>query len=139
MPVTTGSASRATATCRSGRPPTIPSSRAPRHGRTTGSSVITLTWRTSSVDRRSAAYFGDGRDLRIPDALADLAAPLGIAPQHLLDGIVTPEIKELAKAASDEALAKNVFGSPFLIVDDEPFRGWDRLPMLEEWITRGGW
>jgi len=22
---------------------------------------------------------------------------------------------------------------------DEPFWGWDRLPMLEEWLKRGGW
>ena len=85
------------------------------------------------------AYFGEGRDLREPDALADLAVSLGITRHDLLDGIVTPEIKERAKAASDEALAKNVFGSPFLIVDDEPFWGWDRLPMLEEWLKRGGW
>ena len=53
--------------------------------------------------------------------------------------MVTPEIKEQAKVASDEALSKNVFGSPFLIVDAEPFWGWDRLPMLEEWIRSGGW
>jgi 2-hydroxychromene-2-carboxylate isomerase len=85
------------------------------------------------------AYFGEGRDLRVPEALADLAAPLGIARKELLDGLVDPEIKEVAKAASDEALSKNVFGSPFLIVDGEPFWGWDRLPMLEEWLTRGGW
>jgi 2-hydroxychromene-2-carboxylate isomerase len=53
--------------------------------------------------------------------------------------MVTPEIKEQAKVASDEALSKNVFGSPFLIVDGEPFWGWDRLPLLEEWLKRGGW
>jgi 2-hydroxychromene-2-carboxylate isomerase len=85
------------------------------------------------------AYFGAGRDLREPAALADLAASLGIERQDVLDGMVTPEIKERAKAASDEALAKNVFGSPFLIVDGEAFWGWDRLPMLEEWLARGGW
>ena len=85
------------------------------------------------------AYFGEGRDLREPDILADLAAPLGIPRQDLRDGMVTPEIKEQAKVASDEALSKNVFGSPFLIVDGEPFWGWDRPPMLEEWLERGGW
>jgi 2-hydroxychromene-2-carboxylate isomerase len=85
------------------------------------------------------AYFGEGRDLRVPEVLADLAVPLGIAREDMVDGMVDPEIKKQAKAASDEALSKNVFGSPFLIVDGEPFWGWDRLPMLEEWLTRGGW
>ena len=85
------------------------------------------------------AYFGEGRDLREPDALADLAAPLGVDRQDLLHGMATPEIKGEAKAASDDALSKNVFGSPFLIVDGEPFWGWDRLSMLEEWLKRGGW
>jgi len=24
-------------------------------------------------------------------------------------------------------------------IDDEPFWGWDRLPMIDDWLTRGGW
>jgi len=32
-----------------------------------------------------------------------------------------------------------VFGSPFFIVDGEPFWGVDRLPMLEAWVRKGGW
>ena len=56
-----------------------------------------------------------------------------------LSGMTEPATKDRAKAMSDEALRKNVFGSPFFIVDGEPFWGWDRLPMLEEWLKTGGW
>ncbi len=48
-------------------------------------------------------------------------------------------MKERVKVMSAEALAKGVFGSPFFIADGEPFWGWDRLPMLEEWLEKSGW
>jgi 2-hydroxychromene-2-carboxylate isomerase len=85
------------------------------------------------------AYFGDGRDLRDPKMVAELAQPLGIDGEQLLFGMAEPAIKDHAKALSDQALAKNVFGSPFFIADGEPFWGWDRLPMLDEWLSTGGW
>jgi 2-hydroxychromene-2-carboxylate isomerase len=39
----------------------------------------------------------------------------------------------------DAAIARGVFGSPFFVVDGAPFWGVDRMPMVEEWIRRGGW
>jgi 2-hydroxychromene-2-carboxylate isomerase len=85
------------------------------------------------------AYFGDGRDLRDPEIVAELVQPLGIDSEQLLFGMTEPSIKDHAKAMSDQALAKNVFGSPFIIADGEPFWGWDRLPMLDKWLSTGGW
>lgn len=85
------------------------------------------------------AYFGDGRDLRAPEIVAELVQPLGIDSEQLLVGMTEPSIKDRAKAMSDQALAKNVFGSPFIIADGEPFWGWDRLPMLDQWLSTGGW
>ena len=41
--------------------------------------------------------------------------------------------------AREAALARGVFGSPFFIVDGEPFWGVDRMPMIEDWIRTGGW
>jgi 2-hydroxychromene-2-carboxylate isomerase len=77
--------------------------------------------------------------LRNPEAVAELAKRLDIDAGLLLAGMTEPAIKDRAKAISDQALEKNIFGSPFLIVDGEPFWGWDRLPMLEEWLKTGGW
>jgi 2-hydroxychromene-2-carboxylate isomerase len=32
-----------------------------------------------------------------------------------------------------------VFGSPYIVVDGEPFWGADRLGQLERWLESGGW
>jgi 2-hydroxychromene-2-carboxylate isomerase len=55
------------------------------------------------------------------------------------EAIAAPEIKALAKARSNEAIGRGVFGSPWFFVDGEPFWGWDRMPMIDHWLTRGGW
>jgi 2-hydroxychromene-2-carboxylate isomerase len=38
----------------------------------------------------------------------------------------------------DQALARGVFGSPYFIVDGEPFWGLDRLDQLQRWLETGG-
>ena len=43
------------------------------------------------------------------------------------------------RALSEAAIARGIFGSPFFMIGDEPFWGWDRLPMLEHWARTGGW
>lgn len=42
------------------------------------------------------------------------------------------------KAECEAAIAKGVFGSPYIIVDGEPFFGADRLPQIEHWLASGG-
>ena len=39
----------------------------------------------------------------------------------------------------DASLEQGVFGSPFIIVDDEPFWAVEKMDLLEDWLTRGGW
>jgi len=48
------------------------------------------------------------------------------------------EVKARLRAVCDEALALGVFGSPYVIVDGEPFWGVDRLPQIERWLESGG-
>jgi 2-hydroxychromene-2-carboxylate isomerase len=48
-------------------------------------------------------------------------------------------IKERLRAANEAAVARGVFGSPFIFVDGEPFWGSDRLNQVEEWLQTGGW
>jgi 2-hydroxychromene-2-carboxylate isomerase len=50
-----------------------------------------------------------------------------------------PELKQRLKAINDEAVAKGVFGSPYFIVDGEPFWGHDRLDQIDRWLATGGW
>lgn len=39
----------------------------------------------------------------------------------------------------DDSIQHGVFGSPFFIVDGEPFFGLEKLPLVEEWLATGGW
>jgi 2-hydroxychromene-2-carboxylate isomerase len=86
-----------------------------------------------------SAYFVNGRDIGDAQVVLQVAGETGVDVKALEAALADPALKERAKAEVDAALARNVFGSPFFIVDGEPFWGCDRMPMLEEWVTRGGW
>jgi 2-hydroxychromene-2-carboxylate isomerase len=47
--------------------------------------------------------------------------------------------KQVLRMRTEEGVSKGVFGSPFFIAGGEPFWGWDRIPMLEDWLRRGRW
>lgn len=85
------------------------------------------------------AYFQGRIDTADPIAVADLAQTVGADRQLVLAGVADPEIKAIAQQRSNEAVSRGVFGSPWFFVDDEPFWGWDRLPMIDDWLARGGW
>jgi 2-hydroxychromene-2-carboxylate isomerase len=86
-----------------------------------------------------SAYFQARLDTADAVAVADVAASVGADRHVVLSGLGSPEIKALAQARSEEAIAKGVFGSPWFFVDGEPFWGWDRLPMIDDWLSCGGW
>ncbi len=84
------------------------------------------------------AYFAEGIDISDAERLAVFADSLGQDKDAFLAGLGAPAVKETLKRATDDALARGVFGSPFIIVDGEPFWGADRLPQVEKWLqTRG--
>ena len=80
-----------------------------------------------------------GEDITPPEAAADEAASLGLDRAELLAALGREESKQALKAAVDEAIARGVFGVPFVIADGEPFWGCDHLPMLEHWLTHHAW
>lgn len=83
------------------------------------------------------AYFGDGRDMTAPEAVAEVASHLGVVRDDLLAAVQDQAIKDRLKAETDTAIARGVFGSPFIFVDGEPFWGQDRLPDVARWLERG--
>ena len=85
-----------------------------------------------------ATYFGQGIDISSAEKIADIAATLGEARAEVLAAMADPLIKERLKNEVDAALAKGVFGSPFVIVDGEPFWGNDRLDQADAWLATGG-
>jgi len=85
------------------------------------------------------AAFGLGRDMRAAEAVAEAAQPLGIDPAALVAAINDPPVKERLRVETEAALARGVFGSPFIIIDGEPFWGHDRLEQVDRWLATGGW
>lgn len=85
------------------------------------------------------AYYGKNIDVSRPEAVADIAQLHGIDPQQFLAAVSDPVWKDKLKEETDKAIERGVFGSPFFIVDGEAFWGFDRIPMMEEWIKQGGW
>lgn len=86
-----------------------------------------------------AAYFAEGRNISERTVVAQVGETVGIDSAELLAAIERPEFKAKLREETDGAIARGVFGAPFVMVDGEPFWGFDRLPMIEEWLRRGGW
>ncbi|MCZ2136391.1 MAG: 2-hydroxychromene-2-carboxylate isomerase [Burkholderiales bacterium] len=85
------------------------------------------------------AFFRHDRDISKLDVVGDIAAGLGHSADDVVAATQSDDIKNRLKANVEAAIAQGVFGSPYFIVDGEPFWGADRLPMMEQWIQRGGW
>jgi 2-hydroxychromene-2-carboxylate isomerase len=83
------------------------------------------------------AYFVDGRDISDANAIADVATALGLEAAALVDGANDAAIKERLKADIEIAIARGIFGSPFIIADDEAFWGFDRFDQLEAYLKNG--
>jgi 2-hydroxychromene-2-carboxylate isomerase len=84
------------------------------------------------------AYFTQGKDISSPQVVLEIAAQSGL-DAGLASALEDPALKARAKQEVDTALARGVFGSPYFVVDGEPFWGVDRMPMLEDWVRTGGW
>ena len=85
------------------------------------------------------AYFVDNRNIGDTATMLRVATETGLDPAALGSAIDDPALKARVKGEVDAAIAAGVFGSPFFIVDGEPFWGVDRIPMLEDWVRKGGW
>lgn len=83
------------------------------------------------------AYFVEDRNISEPETLLDIAKSLDVDSAALSEAMSGSAIKERFKAEVEVALARGVFGSPFFIVEGEPFWGVDRLPQLEKWLSEG--
>jgi 2-hydroxychromene-2-carboxylate isomerase len=85
------------------------------------------------------AYFEHGQDISNPAKVVEIANRLGHDGRALTDALKSEALKERVKGECEAAVERGVFGSPFLIVDGEPFWGSDRLWQVKRWLDRGGW
>lgn len=83
--------------------------------------------------------FGEGQPPETGEQAAELGPKVGVDAKTLLAGINDQAIKDKLRAETDRAIAAGVFGSPFFIVDGEPFWGHDRLEQIDRWLETGGW
>ncbi len=81
------------------------------------------------------ALFVDNTNISEPEKVLAIAAALGVDAQELAEGANSPEIRDQLKRDNEEAVQRGVFGSPFVLVDGEPFWGFDRFPQLEAFLA----
>jgi len=84
------------------------------------------------------AFFADDIDISGPDNAVAVAAKEGIDAAAARAAIDDPAIKDALKREVDGAIARGVFGSPFVIVDGEPFWGLDRFDQIDRWLATEG-
>lgn len=84
------------------------------------------------------ALFVQNRDISDASLVLDLAADQGADRVALAEALQGDSLKALLRQECDAALARGVFGSPFIFVDGEPFWGADRLPQIRRWLETGG-
>jgi 2-hydroxychromene-2-carboxylate isomerase len=83
------------------------------------------------------AYFAEDRDISSPEVTAHVAHSLGL--EGIAQALDDVTIKDRLRREVDAAVARGVFGSPYIVVDGEPFWGSDRLDQIDKWLASGGW
>ena len=78
-----------------------------------------------------AALWEGDKNIADDDTLAQAGDLLGIDGRMLLKAAQTAGVQEQLEKNTDEAIAANVFGAPWYVVDGEGFWGQDRLDFVE--------
>ncbi|MGZ3423137.1 MAG: DsbA family protein [Polyangiales bacterium] len=81
-------------------------------------------------------YFVDGRTPDSADVALEAATSVGVDRDRFVASLDAGNAK--LDAVTEDAKQRAIFGSPFIVVDGEPFWGVDRLPMIERWLETGG-
>ena len=85
------------------------------------------------------AYFEHDRLISDPQVVEQIAVGIGVDSVKIAHALQNDQVKLLVREATDDAVSKNIFGSPFFVVDGEPFWGHDRIAQLDAWLKTGGW
>ena len=91
------------------------------------------------AQRLFAVYFAEGRDISSAEMVVAKAKALGVDPDKLAAAPADQAIKDRLRAEAEKAVELGVCGSPYTIIDGEPFWGADRLDQVNAWLKTGGW
>lgn len=83
------------------------------------------------------AFFAGQQDISNTDVVVALGAATGVDAEALSKGLGDQAIKDALKKQVEDAIARGVFGSPYIIVDGEPFWGFDRFDHIRKWMKLG--
>lgn len=84
------------------------------------------------------AYFTENQDISQVEVLQEVGAKLDVAPEAVVGATGDDAVKAHLREVCETAIESGVFGSPFVVIDSEPFWGVDRLPQIERWLAEGG-
>ena len=84
------------------------------------------------VDAVYQAIWVEGRNMNDAVTVGGVLRDAGFEPAQIMELTADPEVKEMLKANSQEAVARGVFGAPTFFVGDEMFWGQDRLEFVKE-------
>ena len=87
--------------------------------------------RRALIDALFAAVWGGGEGVSDRDAVAPIAARLGLP----IDAVSDPAVKATLRRNTEEAIAAGVFGVPTMIVDGELFWGYDSFVHLDRFLS----
>lgn len=84
------------------------------------------------VDAAYRAIWVDARDMNDAATVHQVLQEAGFDPEQLLALASDPAIKDQLKVATQEAVARGVFGAPTFFVHGQMFWGQDRLDFVKE-------
>ena len=82
------------------------------------------------------ALWADDRNIADDDTLAHIASGCGFDGRMLVKSSQTAGVQEQYERNTDDAMAANVFGAPWYVVDGESFWGQDRLDFVERALAK---
>ena len=86
-----------------------------------------------------SAHWFDNLDISNRDISFKVAESLDVNIQKLNKALEDGEAASLLRAEVDTSIEFGVFGSPTFRVDNELFFGVEKMEVLNEWLTLGGW
>lgn len=112
---------------------------------TTELAARALLWMQEHAPHRTQAfvhlmfrsYFVSRIDISKLEALLAMTKVLRIDIAALEASLLSDAYTVALQQQTDAAFARGVCGAPYILVEDEPFLGFERLNQLEAWIARG--
>jgi len=85
------------------------------------------------------AYFVDNIDISGVAGTVAVGVKFGLKEDELRAALADQAIKDCLRSEVENAIARGAFGSPYIVVDGEPFWGSDRFDQIDRWLQTGGW